>query len=74
MRRTTAALLSLALGCARVRAEGVRGLYAGVAPAMVRHVPYSGTRIVVYEAARSRLGGSAHEVLHFGSCHLRFAQ
>jgi solute carrier family 25 uncoupling protein 27 len=23
---------------------------------MVRHVPYSGTRIVVYEALRSRLG------------------
>jgi solute carrier family 25 uncoupling protein 27 len=28
---------------------------------MVRHVPYSGTRIVAYEALRSRLGGSAHE-------------
>ena len=28
---------------------------------MVRHVPYSGTRIVAYEAFRSRVGGSAHD-------------
>ncbi len=35
------------------RTEGVRGVYGGVCPAMARHVPYSGVRIVVYEQLRN---------------------
>ena len=36
-----------------VQLEGVTGLYAGATPALIRHIPYSGTRIGVYEALRS---------------------
>lgn len=32
---------------------------AGVTPAVVRHIPYTGTRIAVYEQLRSALGDSA---------------
>jgi solute carrier family 25 uncoupling protein 27 len=41
--------------CARgiVSAEGLRGMYRGVAPAIARHVPYTGTRIGLYEKLRS---------------------
>ena len=46
---------------ALVRAEGVAGVYAGVAPALLRHVPYSGTRIVAYEALRSHVADGEHE-------------
>ncbi|PNH09111.1 Mitochondrial uncoupling protein 4, partial [Tetrabaena socialis] len=35
-----------------VRREGVRGLYAGLSPALVRHIFYTGTRITVYERLR----------------------
>ncbi len=51
---------ALATAASIVRHEGLRGLYAGLAPAAVRHVFYSGTRITVYETlrewARGRLG------------------
>ncbi|GLC71627.1 hypothetical protein PLESTF_001142800 [Pleodorina starrii] len=40
-----------------VRREGVRGLYAGLPPALIRHVFYTGTRITVYEWLRSAGGG-----------------
>ncbi|KAG2500322.1 hypothetical protein HYH03_001898 [Edaphochlamys debaryana] len=36
-----------------VRREGARGLYAGLSPALVRHIFYTGTRISVYEQLRS---------------------
>ncbi|EFJ41445.1 hypothetical protein VOLCADRAFT_98630 [Volvox carteri f. nagariensis] len=36
-----------------VRREGLRGLYAGLSPALIRHVFYTGTRITVYEWLRS---------------------
>ena len=35
-----------------VREEGLRRLWGGLAPAVLRHVPYSGTRIVLYEQMR----------------------
>ncbi|PNW84038.1 hypothetical protein CHLRE_04g218650v5 [Chlamydomonas reinhardtii] len=41
-----------------IRREGMRGLYAGLAPALVRHIFYTGTRITVYEQLRrSYVGG-----------------
>ena len=52
---------ALATFAALLRSEGMAGLYAGVAPAMLRHVPYSGTRIVAYEALRSHVADGAHE-------------
>ncbi|GIL58234.1 hypothetical protein Vafri_13298 [Volvox africanus] len=36
-----------------LRREGMRGLYAGLSPALIRHVFYTGTRITVYEWLRS---------------------
>lgn len=36
-----------------IRQEGIGGLYAGVSPAVMRHIPYSGTRIMVFESLRS---------------------
>uniref|UniRef100_A0A7S3R392 Uncharacterized protein n=1 Tax=Dunaliella tertiolecta TaxID=3047 RepID=A0A7S3R392_DUNTE len=59
---------SKALGAGRLAAgivknEGLKGLYAGLGPAVVRHVFYSGTRITVYESARAKIaaagGGSS---------------
>lgn len=43
-----------------VRAEGLAGLYRGVEPALARHVPYTGTRILVYEALREHQGGAGY--------------
>ncbi|KAG1660670.1 hypothetical protein FOA52_006831 [Chlamydomonas sp. UWO 241] len=44
-----------ALATARrvLRSEGLSGLYAGLTPAVARHVVYSGTRIPVYEHLRA---------------------
>ncbi|GFR41597.1 hypothetical protein Agub_g2321, partial [Astrephomene gubernaculifera] len=42
-----------------VRREGVRGLYAGLSPAILRHVFYTGTRITVYEQLRSASSSSS---------------
>jgi len=39
-----------------IRTEGLSSLYAGLSPALARHIPYSGTRILAYEALRGRLG------------------
>lgn len=41
-----------------VRAEGVGGLYTGAAPAVARHIPYTGLRTIGYEHLRQHLGGS----------------
>ncbi|KAF5828057.1 mitochondrial carrier domain-containing protein [Dunaliella salina] len=54
---------SKALGAGRVAAgivknEGLKGLYAGLGPAVVRHVFYSGTRITVYESARAKIAAA----------------
>jgi len=38
-----------------LRKEGIKGLYAGLSPALVRHVFYSGTRISVYEQLKATL-------------------
>eukprot|EP00405_Crypthecodinium_cohnii_P035839 CAMPEP_0206536328 /NCGR_PEP_ID=MMETSP0325_2-20121206/6686_1 /ASSEMBLY_ACC=CAM_ASM_000347 /TAXON_ID=2866 /ORGANISM="Crypthecodinium cohnii, Strain Seligo" /LENGTH=309 /DNA_ID=CAMNT_0054033523 /DNA_START=128 /DNA_END=1053 /DNA_ORIENTATION=+ len=35
-----------------VRQEGVKGLYAGVTPAIARHIPYTGFRTIGYEYIR----------------------
>lgn len=42
-----------ATALAVVRSEGVAGLYAGLQPAVLRHVPYTGIRVIVYEQLRS---------------------
>mmetsp|Transcript_32687 Transcript_32687/g.92736 ORF Transcript_32687/g.92736 Transcript_32687/m.92736 type:complete len:313 (+) Transcript_32687:137-1075(+) len=39
------------------RQEGLAGLYTGLKPAVIRHIPYSGTRILVFESLRNRLDG-----------------
>ncbi|KAJ9505932.1 hypothetical protein QJQ45_017011 [Haematococcus lacustris] len=52
-------LSALQLTRSVIQREGVSGLYAGLAPAALRHVFYSGTRILVYEQLRgswSRMG------------------
>ncbi|KAL6753463.1 uncoupling protein [Haematococcus lacustris] len=52
-------LSALQLTRSVIEREGVSGLYAGLAPAALRHVFYSGTRILVYEQLRgswSRMG------------------
>ncbi|KAK3274524.1 hypothetical protein CYMTET_17292 [Cymbomonas tetramitiformis] len=36
------------------RTEGFSAFYKGVSPAILRHVPYTGTRIICYEQVRSR--------------------
>ena len=43
-----------------LRSQGVSGLYRGCTPAMLRHVAYSPTRILVYESLRQT--ASAHDV------------
>lgn len=35
-----------------VKQEGIRGLYVGLAPAVVRHIPYTGFRAIGYEYIR----------------------
>eukprot|EP00927_Polykrikos_kofoidii_P049347 TRINITY_DN43416_c0_g1_i1.p1 TRINITY_DN43416_c0_g1~~TRINITY_DN43416_c0_g1_i1.p1 ORF type:complete len:315 (+),score=28.84 TRINITY_DN43416_c0_g1_i1:132-1076(+) len=35
------------------RTEGLRGLYAGLSPAVARHIPYTGCRTVTYEHLRT---------------------
>ena len=37
-----------------VRREGPLGLYAGVSPAICRHIPYTGSRVGLYESLRGR--------------------
>ena len=41
-----------------VRTEGIKGLYAGVSPAMARHIPYTGFRAIGYEHIRQFYCGS----------------
>lgn len=41
-----------------VRTEGIRGLYAGVSPALARHVPYTGFRAIGYEHIRGMFCGN----------------
>ncbi|PRW56809.1 mitochondrial uncoupling 3 [Chlorella sorokiniana] len=36
-----------------IQLEGVGGLYAGLAPAVLRHVPYTGIRVLAFEQLRS---------------------
>jgi solute carrier family 25 (mitochondrial uncoupling protein), member 27 len=43
--------------------EGVAGLYRGWLPAIVRHFPYSGFRIVVYEDLRNLFGANKGNAL-----------
>lgn len=43
-------LLSTAVSV--VRHEGVQGLYAGLSPAVFRHVPYTGVRVAFFEALK----------------------
>ena len=38
-----------------VREEGARGLYRGLSPACLRHIIYSGTRVMAYEFLRERV-------------------
>ena len=47
----------LATGAGIVREEGFTSLYRGLAPACLRHLVYSGTRVVVYEAMRESVLG-----------------
>jgi len=49
-RRGAIGLLTHAL-----RTEGVRGVYSGLAPAVARHIPYTGCRIFIYEKLRQSL-------------------
>eukprot|EP00884_Botryococcus_braunii_P007290 jgi/Botrbrau1/16562/Bobra.0385s0005.1 len=46
---------ALAIFTSVVKAQGPTGLYAGLGPAVARHIPYTGTRIVVYEYLRCAL-------------------
>ncbi len=41
-----------------IRTEGFRGLYAGVTPAMARHIPYTGFRAIGYEHIRALFCGN----------------
>mmetsp|Transcript_25898 Transcript_25898/g.31435 ORF Transcript_25898/g.31435 Transcript_25898/m.31435 type:complete len:301 (-) Transcript_25898:438-1340(-) len=42
-----------------VRAEGIGGLYKGVSAAIARHIPYTGSRILIYEQLKTVLAPSA---------------
>lgn len=42
-----------------VRREGAHGLYAGLPPALLRHIMYTGTRITMYEQLRSLLSSTS---------------
>lgn len=44
----------LRAGSTIVQKEGFFGLYRGVSPAIARHVPYTGTRVILYEYLRGR--------------------
>ena len=41
------------------KTEGLLGLYAGVTPAVARHIPYTGFRAIGYEYIRAFFCGSA---------------
>mmetsp|Transcript_95971 Transcript_95971/g.277150 ORF Transcript_95971/g.277150 Transcript_95971/m.277150 type:complete len:306 (-) Transcript_95971:107-1024(-) len=41
-----------------LRSEGVGGLYAGLSPAVARHIPYTGFRLLAYEHIRAALCGA----------------
>ena len=47
------------MGMSILRNEGLSGLYAGVTPAVVRHIPYTGFRCIGYEYIRGFFCGSA---------------
>ena len=42
-----------------LKKEGIGGLYAGVTPAVARHIPYTGFRAIGYEYIRAFFCGSA---------------
>ena len=44
-----------------VREEGLLSLYKGLGPACARHLVYSGTRVVVYEAMRETVLGRSED-------------
>ena len=44
---------------AAVREEGLRSVYRGLEPAVIRHWIYTATRIALYEDLRNYLAGSA---------------
>jgi len=46
-------LVDMARGISRD--EGIQGFYRGLAPACLRHVIYSGTRVMAYEVLRERV-------------------
>ena len=45
---------ALGMGAHILQTEGVRGLYRGLAPGVVRHCVYSSSRICLYESFRNR--------------------
>lgn len=49
---------SIAMATSIVRQEGVMGLFKGISPALLRHVPYTPVRIVLYEQLRKALSSS----------------
>lgn len=49
---TPRTLGALQMAASIVRRDGVAGLYAGLSPALARHVVYTGTRITIYEQLR----------------------
>jgi len=42
-----------------VRRDGPRALYRGLSPAVLRHVPYTGTRVLLYEELKRAAAGPA---------------
>ena len=40
-----------------VRVEGIGGLYRGIKPAIARHIPYTGTRVMLYDFLRTKIVG-----------------
>lgn len=48
-----------AVAISALKQRGVRGLYGGLVPAVLRHWVYTATRIVLYEDLRNQLGGGA---------------
>lgn len=53
-----------------VRKEGFMGLYSGVSPAICRHIPYTGSRVGLYEYLRNRFqpagGGESSTLTKMG--------
>ena len=39
------------------KAEGISGLYRGIKPAIARHIPYTGSRIMIYDYLRTAIVG-----------------